>query len=88
MPGAVPEDIKGIKYTYMGWRWYTQPFVKRVDPHGKDYYWLQGEFDDSKCGKDSDVEACNNGYVSITPLQLDQTNYNDLNELQNSDLFF
>ena len=87
VPGSVPEDIKGIKYTHMGWRWYTEPFIKRVDPRGNDYYWLQGEFDDSKCGTGSDVEACNAGYVSITPLQLDHTDYGMLNELKNTGLF-
>lgn len=86
VPGNSREDVKGIKYTNMGWRWYTEPFLKRQDPHGHDYYWLQGYIDDRRCGSGSDVEACNDGYISITPLQLDQTNYELLEYLNKSDL--
>lgn len=88
VPGKEPADIKGVKYTYMGWRWYTEPFGKRTDPRGQEYYWLQGKFDDSKCGEGSDVEACNNGYATITPLQSDWTNHSLLRELQEKNINF
>lgn len=86
VPGSAPEDIKGVRYTYMGWRWYADPFGKRIDPHGKDYYWLQGTFDDRNCGIGSDVEACNQGFISITPLQIDQTDYGMLEAIKADDL--
>lgn len=83
VPGSCPDDVKGIAYTYMGWRWYNEPFSKRVDPNGRDYYWLQGQIDDSNCGQGSDVEACNNGFVTITPIHADFTDYALLRRLQN-----
>ena len=82
VPGSCAEDVRGIAYTYMGWRWYTEPFSKRSDPRGKDYYWLQGQIDDSNCGEGSDVEACNNGFATITPLHADFTDYALLRKLQ------
>ncbi len=88
VPGAAPEDVLGVKYTYMGWRWYTEPFGERTDPRGGTYYWLQGKFDDSACGVGSDVEVCNNGYATITPLHSDFTDYRLLEMLQKEEITF
>ncbi len=87
VPGRTPDEVRGVKYTYMGWRWYKDPFTKRVDPRGKEYYWLQGQFDDTGCGVGSDVEACADGYISVTPLHLDQTDYEALSALHKTNLF-
>lgn len=81
VPGNRPEEVRGVVYTRMGWRWYTEPFAKRVDPRGHEYYWLQGEFDDRNCGEGSDVEASNQGFATITPIQADFTNYAMLDKL-------
>jgi 5'-nucleotidase len=81
VPGNSPEEVRGVRYAHMGWRWYTEPFAKRVDPRGHEYYWLQGEFDDRNCGEGSDVELCNHGHATITPIQADFTNYSVLGEL-------
>ncbi|NLF79605.1 MAG: 5'/3'-nucleotidase SurE [Clostridia bacterium] len=81
VPGNHPDDVLGVVYTHMGWRWYTEPFAKRIDPRGQDYFWLQGEFDDRNCGEGSDVEASNQGYATITPIQADFTNYSLLDKL-------
>jgi 5'-nucleotidase len=88
VPGSRPEDVKGIMYTHMGWRWYTDPFAKRIDPRGQDYYWLQGDFDDKDCGQGSDVEASNQGYATITPIHSDFTDYTLLGKLQSEDFIF
>ena len=88
VPGGQPEEVRGVTYTYMGWRWYTNPFSKRTDPSGRDYYWLQGKFDDSNCGQGSDVEACNNGFATITPLRSDFTDYALLDKLQSEKFIF
>ncbi len=88
VPGCQPEDVQGIVYTYMGWRWYNEPFSKRTDPSGRDYYWLQGQIDDSKCGQGSDVEACNKGFATITPIHADFTDYALLNQLREQPFIF
>ena len=43
---------------------------KEQDPHGKKYYWLTGEFVNFDKGKDTDVWALENNYVSVVPVNL------------------
>ena len=38
VPGLVPEDVNGLKYTYQGWRWYNEAYDRRIDPHGRQYF--------------------------------------------------
>ena len=50
-------------------------FKERKDPQGKKYYWLTGKFVNMDKGKDTDVWALENNYVSVVPIQFDLTNY-------------
>ena len=73
---AVPlELIKGIKVCKQAYAKYEEAFKERKDPHGKKYYWLTGAFVNFDKGKDTDVWALENNYVSIVPVQFDLTNY-------------
>jgi 5'-nucleotidase len=73
---AVPVDlIKGFKVCRQAYAKYEEDFDERSDPHGKKYYWLTGEFVNFDKGKDTDVWALKNNYVSIVPVQFDLTNY-------------
>lgn len=73
---AVPADlIKGFKVCRQAYAKYEEDFDERNDPHGKKYYWLTGEFVNFDKGKDTDVWALKNNYVSIVPVQFDLTNY-------------
>lgn len=73
---AVPADlIKGFKVCRQAYAKYEEDFDERADPHGKKYYWLTGEFVNFDKGKDTDVWALKNNYVSIVPVQFDLTNY-------------
>ena len=73
---AVPESlIKGIKICKQAYAKYEEDFVERKDPHGRKYYWLTGEFVNFDKGKDTDVWALKNNYVSVVPVQFDLTNY-------------
>ena len=49
--------------------------MERKDPHGRMYYWLTGEFVNFDKGKDTDVWALANNYVSVVPVQFDMTHY-------------
>lgn len=83
----VPE-LKGEKVTYQGLRGQAKPITSHVDPRGRQVYWigLAGEAvtDPRKTLShiQSDFFAVANGYVSITPIQMDATNYNILEDLQ------
>ena len=73
---AVPQnEIKGVKICKQAYAKYEEDFDERVDPQGKKYYWLTGEFINFDKGKDTDVWALQNNYVSVVPVQFDLTNY-------------
>lgn len=75
IPNAAPEMIKGIKVCRQAYAKYEEDFDERLDPTGKKYYWLTGEFKNFDKGTDTDVWALKNNYVSVVPVQFDLTNY-------------
>jgi 5'-nucleotidase len=74
-PPVAPELIKGIRICRQAYAKYEEDFVERNDPNGRKYYWLTGEFVNFDKGKDTDVWALKNNYVSVVPVQFDLTNY-------------
>ena len=80
-------ELKGSKITYQGRRSQSKPITSHVDPRGRQVYWigLSGEaVAEPKKGLteiESDFFAVANGYVSITPIQMDATNYEILHTL-------
>ena len=75
IPQLPAAKIKGVKVCRQADAKYKEDFNERKDPHGKNYYWLTGEFLNFDKGKDTDVWALKNGYVSVVPVQFDLTNY-------------
>jgi 5'-nucleotidase len=67
--------IKGVKLCRQAYAKYEEDFLERDDPHGRKYFWLTGEFVNFDKGKDTDVWALKNNYVSVVPVQFDMTNY-------------
>jgi 5'-nucleotidase len=70
--------IKEIKITTLGRRYYVEKVEEKIDPRGDKYYWIGGEASPPTKQPGTDVDAIAEGYVSVTPLQLDFTNYNAL----------
>lgn len=80
---AVPSDyIAGVAVTKLGVRLYRNQWDRRVDPRGKVYYWLAGEVIELHNDPDTDVVAVQNNKVSITPIQLDLTDYQFIGTLK------
>lgn len=75
IPALPAELIRGIKVCRQAYAKYEEDFVERNDPNGRRYYWLTGEFVNFDKGKDTDVWALANQYVSVVPVQFDLTNY-------------
>ena len=67
--------IKGAKLCRQAYAKYQENFLERDDPNGRKYFWLTGEFVNFDKGKDTDVWALKNNYVSVVPVQFDLTNY-------------
>ena len=82
IPIAKVEDIKGVKICRQAYAKYEEDFIERIDPHGRKYYWLTGEFVNFDEGKDTDVWALANNYISVVPVQFDLTNYTLKEKLQ------
>jgi 5'-nucleotidase len=78
IPAGTP---KGIRPTRMGRRRYGETVVEKIDPRGRPYFWIGGSFVDTH-SDGTDLTTVSNGYVSVTPLHLDLTDYRALAELE------
>lgn len=82
VPHMPQGDIRGILVTRQGKRVYGEPVVEKVDPRGKKYYWIGGYELGSIDIENSDIAAVKGGYVSVTPIGLDLTDYGFLEKLR------
>jgi 5'-nucleotidase len=73
--------IKGIRITRMGLRVYHDKVEERSDPRGRPYYWVIGDSPTGIPERGTDFGALSEGYVSITPIQLDLTAYHLISDL-------
>jgi 5'-nucleotidase len=83
IPYLSVEAMNGMMVTRQGLRVYRDALDRRVDPRGRPYYWIGGEAPTGVNEEGTDVGALFAGYVSITPLQLDLTNYKAVDVLKN-----
>jgi 5'-nucleotidase len=74
--------MAGVKITELGTRMYSDSYERRVDPRGRDYFWLAGEVIDTTEAETSDVEAIRNNMVSVSPVHYNLTNFTALPQLQ------
>ena len=81
VPDLPLAQIKGIKVTRLGARHKAEGMIKTQDPAGKDIYWLGPVGSEQDAGEGTDFGAVAAGYVSITPLTVDLTAYNQLDGL-------
>jgi 5'-nucleotidase len=82
IPNLPLEHIRGIQLTRLGHRARAAAPVKVVNPRGKEGYWISVAGDAEDGGPGTDFHAVMQGYVSVTPLQLDRTFQEGLNRLQ------
>ncbi len=70
--------LKGVKVCRQANANWEEEFERRVDPKGRTYYWLTGNFVNYDKGKDTDEWALDNHYVSVVPVQFDLTAYSSI----------
>ena len=75
LPGMPGAEVKGIKVTHLGSRVFHEEIARMKDPWGKDIYWIGGGHVTWSGGANSDFRAVRDGYISVTPLHVDMTNY-------------
>ena len=83
IPKLPVKDIKGIKVCHQANANWEESFDKRTNPHGQTYYWLTGDFVNYEVGKETDLWALDNGYVSVVPTQFDMTSYKSISDISN-----
>jgi 5'-nucleotidase len=82
LPAVPPDEVRGIKVTTLGRRRYSDAITRANDPSGREYFWIGGGTVNWRGAEDSDFQAVEDGYVSVTPLHLDLTNYKLLEEIR------
>jgi len=82
VPYLKETEPKGYMITRQGLRVYRDALDQRLDPRGKPYYWIGGQAPTGVAEEGTDFGALAEGYVSITPLQLDLTNYKAMDILK------
>jgi 5'-nucleotidase len=75
VPALPAAELRGYVITRQGKRRYGDAIVEHLDPRGRKYYWIGGDDLGFIPGEGTDCTAVAGGYVSITPLHLDLTNY-------------
>ena len=89
--GLLPRDLllnvnfpaqahRGLRWTKLGKRYYEQSILEKTDPMGRKYYWISGTPRWELEEEGTDHKAVSTGYVSVTPLHLDLTDYRGLEE--------
>jgi 5'-nucleotidase len=81
IPYLRDDQIKGVLVTRQGLRVYRDRLDRRIDPRGRPYYWIGGDSPTAIPDEGTDFGALERGYVSVTPLHLDLTDFQALESL-------
>ena len=82
IPPLPAGEIHGIRFTRQGRRRYQDAIQETFDPWGRKHYWIGGGTVHWSGGDDTDEQAIRQGYISVTPIQLDLTNHDGLEYLE------
>lgn len=82
VPDRPLRTTAGVRITCLSRRRFDNPIVEKVDPHGRNYYWIAGTRVSWSRSKDADHEAIAEGAASLTPIRLDSTHYGVLDRFR------
>jgi 5'-nucleotidase len=74
-PPVPASEAMGLKVTSLGSRYFSESLTRMQDPWGREIFWIGGGSITWTGGVTSDHAAIHEGYISVTPLQMDLTNY-------------
>ncbi len=82
VPPVSADELAGVRITALGRRVYADSLARREDPQGREYFWIGGGESRWSGRDDSDFKAVRAGYISVTPLHLDLTNFRLMEEVR------
>jgi 5'-nucleotidase len=81
VPDRAWVDLKGLTVTRLGKRHKAESVVKTTNPRGQTVYWVGAAGLAQDAGEGTDFHAVANGFVSITPLQMDLTRFSQMDSV-------
>jgi len=75
LPRVPASEVKGIQVTKLGSRYFSESLTRMKDPWGREIYWIGGGTITWTGTENSDHLAVAEGFISVTPLHMDLTNY-------------
>ncbi|MEH6575833.1 MAG: 5'/3'-nucleotidase SurE [Amphritea sp.] len=81
VPDLPLSEIQGVHVTRLGHRVLADKPVESIDPRGVRRHWISGAGAAADCGSGTDFYAVKEGFVSITPLNIDMTQYSGMDNL-------
>jgi 5'-nucleotidase len=81
VPNLPPERVAGVRYTSQGRKRYADRVARDSDDGKVGYYWIWGTFDRTEIEAGTDLEAVEQGFVSVTPMSADRTDYATLERM-------
>jgi 5'-nucleotidase len=82
VPDIPYEQLLGVEVTRLGKRHKAEPVVKSLNPHGDTVYWVGAAGQAQDAGEGTDFYALSHQRVSVTPLQIDLTQYSQLDAVR------
>ena len=82
VPCLAQDQIRGVQVTRQGLRIYHDALIERMDPRDRPYYWIGGEAPSGLAESGTDYGALLEGYISVTPIQLDLTAHSFMEDLR------
>jgi len=81
VPDVLWNEVRGFEVTRLGHRHRAEPTVRMIDPRGVPMYWVGAAGAEQDAGPGTDFDAVRRGYVSITPIHVDLTRYQALEQV-------
>jgi 5'-nucleotidase len=82
IPTVAVQKPRGVRVVPMGVSRYGEHFIKRTDPKGRTYYWATDDPPPRPEGRETDLTALSEGYITLTPLQYNMTKLSALAEME------
>lgn len=81
-PDCKPGKVRGVRVCPQGKRLVSVTLSERVDPKGRPYFWIGGDRDNTADRPGVDIDLLEAGYITVTPICMDMTDYKTLDHVR------